>query len=86
LDSRTREIGKKKDFTLQSREQERKDKQDQLFEEKYEELKSRYDEDKVLLGNQLGIKSFHLSSVQSFETEKQLLQKASKNQLIYDQK
>lgn len=50
-----------------SRQQARKAHQEEIFTKKYDELKDRYESDKVKLGKQLGIKTFDMGSINSYD-------------------
>lgn len=67
LDSRTREVQRKKDAQDLTKEEERRKNQELLFEQKHEDLKRRYESDALKLGEDLSAKQFILRSVRAYK-------------------
>ena len=58
--------------------------QEELFQQKYEDLKARWEEDGVKLGQQLGLKTFDLTKICAYADSKQC--KGLDYKIFYDKK
>jgi nucleosome binding factor SPN SPT16 subunit len=73
IEERTREKNKKiKNEDVVTKESDRLRHQEELFKQKHEELKAKWDEDKCKIGSTLGVKAFDLSTVQSYSDPKKI--------------
>lgn len=86
LESRTREKQKKQMEKFKSRDVKRREHQEDLYNQRLNDLKKRYLVDKVKLGSELGHQSFKLNSVTAYKSYELMLASSRPNTMHYDGK